>query len=123
MKCIIECSYGEIIDKITILKIKLENVIDLIQKNNIQNEYNFLKKWIKEDDEIFNMYFNELYLTNKKLWNLEDEIRNKSKKKEFDNYFIECAEKIHITNDVRYSIKNTLNKLYESDIKEEKIYN
>ena len=74
------------------------------------------------NDPTFNTYFNDLYLTNKKLWNLEDNIRNKSKKKEYDELFIQYAEQIHITNDIRYSIKKELNKLYSSDIKEEKIY-
>ena len=85
MKCTIECSYGEIIDKITILKIKLENVQNSEQQKNISNEYESLKKWIKNDDKIFEQYFNDLYKVNKKLWDLEDNIREKSKKKEFDN--------------------------------------
>ena len=123
MKCTIECSYGEIIDKITILKIKLENVQNSEQQKNISNEYESLKKWIKNDDKIFEQYFNDLYKVNKKLWDLEDNIREKSKKKEFDKKYIEYAEQIHITNDERYSIKNKMNNTYHSHIKEEKLYN
>jgi len=122
MKCTIECSYGEIIDKITILKIKLEKVKNEEQRKNITKEYDALKKWIKQDDKTFDKYFNELYTTNKKLWVLEDNIRDKSKKKIYDTEYIEYAEQIHITNDHRYLIKSKLNNTYNSDLKEEKIY-
>ena len=122
MKCTIECSYGEIIDKITILKIKLEKVKNEDQRKNISKEYDALKKWIKQNDTTFDKYFNELYTTNKKLWGLEDNIRDKSKKKIYDTAYIEYAEQIHITNDHRYLIKSKLNNTYNSDLKEEKIY-
>ena len=59
MKCTIECSYGEIIDKITILKIKLEKVKNEDQRKNISKEYESLKKWIKQNDTTFDKYFNE----------------------------------------------------------------
>ena len=122
MKCTIECSYGEIIDKITILKIKLEKVKNEDQRKNISKEYESLKKWIKQNDATFDKYFNELYTTNKKLWDLEDNIRDKSNKKIYDKSYIEYAEQIHITNDHRYLIKSKLNNTYNSDLKEEKIY-
>jgi hypothetical protein len=122
MKCTIECSYGEIIDKITILKIKLEKVKNEDQRKNISKEYESLKKWIKQNDTTFDKYFNELYTTNKKLWGLEDNIRDKSKKNIYDTEYIEYAEQIHITNDHRYLIKSKLNNTYNSDLKEEKIY-
>ena len=122
MKCTIECSYGEIIDKITILKIKLEKVKNEDQRKNISKEYESLKKWIKQNDTTFDKYFNELYTTNKKLWDLEDNIRDKSNKKIYDKSYIEYAEQIHITNDHRYLIKSKLNNTYNSDLKEEKIY-
>ena len=122
MKCTIECSYGEIIDKITILKIKLEKVKNEEQRKNISKEYESLKKWIKQNDTTFDKYFNELYATNKKLWDLEDNIRDKSNKKIYDKSYIEYAEQIHITNDHRYLIKSKLNNTYNSDLKEEKIY-
>ena len=122
MKCTIECSYGEIIDKITILKIKLEKVKNEDQHKNISKEYESLKKWIKQDDTTFDQYFNELYTTNKKLWDLEDNIRDKSNKKIYDKSYIEYAEQIHITNDHRYLVKSKLNNTYNSDLKEEKIY-
>jgi ADP-heptose:LPS heptosyltransferase len=123
MRFLVECSYGEIVDKITILKIKLEKVKDDTQRMNIQKEYDSLQKYMKQDDDQFDSYFNDLYVTNKKLWDLEDMIREKSKKKVFDEEYINCAENIHITNDYRYSIKKQINDTYDSEIKEEKIYN
>ena len=118
MKCVIECSFGEIVDKYTILKIKLEKVKNKKQEENIKNEYNKLIKFIKKDDKLFN----KLYKINKILWDLEDKIREKSSKKEFDNEYIICAENIHITNDKRYLIKKEINEKYNSELKEEKIY-
>lgn len=123
MRFLVDCSYGEIVDKITILKIKLEKVKDNKQRMNIQKEYDSLQKYMKQDDSQFDIYLNDLYTTNKKLWDLEDMIREKSKKKVFDEEYINCAESIHMTNDYRYSIKKQINDTYDSDIKEEKIYN
>lgn len=121
MKCKISCSFGEIVDKFTILKIKVKKAQNLEAKHNIQNEINAIcseNESVNNDDNLFN----ELYKVNNKLWILEDLIRNKSKKKEFDKEYISYAEKIHITNDERYSIKREINEKYDSYFKEEKIY-
>ena len=126
MKFTIECSYGEIIDKITILQIKLKKTTDARQTQNITNEYNALKGHIKPNDENelqFTELFDELVKINNKLWILEDVIRLKSHKQEFDSSYIKCAENIHTTNDERYLIKKKINELYDSEIIEEKIYN
>jgi hypothetical protein len=122
MKCTVECSYGEVVDKITILKIKLENATDENKRKNISKEYDSLQKWIKKNDENFDKYFNDLYAVNKILWELEDNIREKSKNKDYDKKYIEYAEQIHVTNDRRYLIKSQINNFYNSDIKEEKLY-
>ena len=74
----INCSYGEIIDKVTILNIKLEKNNNNFQKINIQNELDSIHKDVPNisfDDPLFNMLAN----VNRKLWNLEDLIRDKSK--------------------------------------------
>jgi len=117
-KYFIQCSYGEIIDKYTILKIKLSKSTDEKQTINIKTEFDELQKYIKNDD----ILYDKLFEINKKLWILEDTIRYKSKKKEFDKLYIDCAEKIHITNDERYNIKKQINEKYNSHIIEEKIY-
>ena len=121
MRCKISCSFGEIVDKFTILKIKEKKAKNQEAKQNIQNEINAIcseNESVNNDDKLFN----ELYKINNKLWILEDLIRNKSKKKEFDKEYISYAEKIHTTNDERYIIKRDINEKYNSYFKEEKIY-
>lgn len=115
----IECSFGEIVDKYTILKIKLKKAKDKNKINNIKKEYDILSEYINNDDQLFDKLLN----INKKLWVLEDTIRLKSYRKEFDKTYINCAESIHITNDERARIKGLINDKYNSNIREEKIYN
>ncbi len=124
MICKISCSVGELIDKITILKIKLKKS-EKSQNNEIRD--NILKELTcltneNPISETKDDLFVELSKINNKLWILEDNIRLKSQKKEFDNKYIEMAERIHITNDERYMIKKKINTKYSSDLKEEKIY-
>ena len=121
-KYTIECSLGEIIDKISILKIKLEKSEENTDKyNNIKKEYESLLSY-KENNKKLNSYFDELYDINKILWDLEDKIRLKSSTKIFDQSYINTAELIHITNDKRYQTKREINLLYKSNFIEEKIF-
>ena len=120
MKCLVECSYGEIIDKLSILQIKLEKVKNHEKKSNIQKEFDILYKYKNHKVEKF---YKELLHINEILWELEDSIRIKSNKKEFDDEYINISENIHITNDKRYEIKNKINLEFNSNLKEEKIYN
>ena len=117
----IPCSIGEIYDKITILNIKKQKSNNKIKLNNINKELDLLKDTIN-DIKISDNLYNELYNINLTLWEYEDNIRIKSSKKEFDNQYIQLAENIHITNDKRYLIKKKINNLFDSTIKEEKIY-
>ena len=121
MKYKIFCSYGEIIDKITILNIKLEKTNNIDQQKNIQNELDAIHNDVPSisfDDPLFK----ELATINRKLWILEDLIRYKTKKHLYDNQFISYAKLIHETNDLRYTIKKKINNKYNSYLKEEKIY-
>ena len=115
---LIPCSYGEILDKLTILEIKLSKCLDEDKKINIQNEYNALYKYKKDDD-----LYSKLKDINQKLWDCEDAIRIKSQKKEFDEDYILISENIHTYNDRRYEIKKEINITYHSFLIEEKIYN
>ena len=120
MNCKISCSFGEIIDKVTILNIKRQKAKNQEALFNIQTELRLIENdnpQIKTEDKLFEL----LYDTNLKLWNLEDQIREKSAKKEYDSEYIKCAELIHTTNDLRYKIKRKINEKYGSLIKEEKI--
>ena len=118
----VNCSYGEIIDKLTILEIKLSKCLDKEKKRNIQNEYNHLCQH-KKDENYFIELYTKLKYINMKLWECEDTIRLKSKNKEYDEEYILIAENIHKYNDKRYEIKSDINKKYNSFIIEEKFYN
>ena len=121
MKCKINCSFGEIVDKYTILTIKKSKVGEGDALTNIQNELTNIEQdcpKIKQSDELFD----ELKKINLSLWELEDLVREKSLNKQFDQDYIQCTESIHKTNDQRYSIKRMINNKYNSFIKEEKIY-
>lgn len=121
MKYTIQCSYGEIIDKLTILEIKLSKCNNEKQKINIKNEYDALKKYKQCGMEMSELY-EELKLINQLLWDYEDKIRIKSRLKEFDKEYISISEQIHIRNDLRYEIKKRISVLTNSYIVEEKIY-
>jgi len=121
MKCYISCSFGEIVDKVSILKIKSKKSTDETALKNIQLELDtILKETPLANDE--DSLFTDLYKINNKLWVLEDLIREKSNKKEFDDDYIRFAEDIHKTNDKRYNVKRQINDKYGSELKEEKIY-
>lgn len=119
---LIEVSNGEIVDKYTILKIKLQNCAIGTDKHfNIHSEYILLHDSVIKlniPEEIIS----ELYQTNKKLWDIEDSIRLLESKKQFDNSFIELARSVYMTNDKRFNIKKKINELSKSGIKEEKIH-
>ena len=118
----IYCSIGEIVDKISILNIKKNKTQDLVKLYNINKELKSLFDSIKDISIPKDLYC-ELLDVNNILWNCEDDIRLKSANKEFDSKYIEIAEKIHITNDRRFMIKNKINQYFKSDINEVKIYN
>ena len=118
-------SPGEVIDKITILQIKYEKINNKNKLKNIKNELNLLLPLINEKKyetfEIQNLMKN-LKKINHDLWDIEDNIREKEKFKEFDDEFIKLARSIYKTNDKRAEIKKKINLLTKSDIIEEKSY-
>lgn len=120
---LVEVSIGEVVDKVTILSIKLEKFQDIVKRENVQKEYNILIKdinelGITEDSEDFK----DLREVNVKLWNIEDRIRVKELHKEFDKEFIEVARSVYFENDVRAEIKKRINVKFGSDLIEEKEY-
>ena len=120
MLCKISCSFGEIVDKVTILKIKKGKAKD---KNILRNIVKELVVITKENPSVSqnDKLFQELSEINKQLWTLEDNIREKGEK-EFDQDYIKYAELIHKTNDKRYLLKKQINEKYNSYLREEKIY-
>jgi hypothetical protein len=120
----IEVSHGEIVDKLTILQIKKENITDNEKLVNINKEYLYLHEIVFSE---LNISHDEDYLklleVNKKLWGIEDKIRDKERDKQFDEEFIELARSVYYTNDVRAKIKKEINLKYGSGFVEEKSYN
>lgn len=117
----VEVSNGEILDKLSILEIKLEKIKDENKLKNIQGEYNILKNTSKEIVFDTNIY-EKLLNVNNRLWNIEDKLREKERKKEFDTEFIELARSVYFTNDERADIKRKINIETKSKLIEEKSY-
>jgi len=120
-----EISYGELVDKITILTIKSERITNKEKLNNVRTELKALQK--RYTDYIGNRLditqLQELLKQiNEALWDIEDAIRVKERNKEFDDEFIELARSVYITNDKRCMIKKDIDRLLGSDITEEKSY-
>lgn len=120
----IEVSHGEIVDKLTILQIKKENIKDPNKLNNIVKEYDYLLSVVENDLGISTLSpeYLELLSVNKDLWVIEDDIRDKERQKEFDDNFIKLARSVYYTNDVRAKIKKEINLKYSSGFVEEKSY-
>lgn len=121
----VEVSNGELLDKFSILKIKLERIKDEFKLINIKNEIDIISKNCEEiikSDLRLSEIFDELIFVNESLWIIEDEIRIKEKDKEFDSEFIELARSVYLTNDIRFKLKNKINMITSSKLFEEKSY-
>ena len=115
-------SLGELIDKITILEIK-QIYMTGIKLKNINKEMKLLKNILQDKNLEINIdLIKNLKKINKKLWEIEDNIRIKESKQEFDEEFIKLARSVYIENDKRASIKKEINQKYNSDLVEEKSY-
>ena len=120
----IPISLGELVDKISILIIKDENIDDLDKKNHVNKELSFLKKTLKKylREEEIKKYLDELIEINSKLWVIEDDIRDCERNKIFDQKFIDLARSVYFTNDIRADIKSKINKNFGSELVEVKSY-
>ena len=122
---LVEISVGELLDKISILHIKLDKIKDKNLLDFIKKEYEVLiqerDKNIDLNDEINNLYI-ELKTVNEKLWIIEDEKRLCEKNSKFDEKFIQVSRDIHFLNDRRAVIKLNINKILGSNIREIKLY-
>jgi len=124
-KIIAEISVGELLDKISILEIKLEKIKDQDKLKFISDEHSILKdqlnKNVKSDDELEKL-FQSLKSINSKLWVIEDDKRQCEKDKDFGEKFIKLSRDIHFLNDDRAKIKLSINEHTGSKIKEIKEY-
>ena len=117
-------SIGELIDKLSILQVKKNKISDETKLLLVDKEFKYLNELSSEflkNDEIFNLY-NSLINTNSKLWDVEDELRVIEVTKNFNEGFVDLARKVYFTNDERFSLKNKINEITKSEIKEVKDY-
>ena len=117
-------SLGELVDKISILIIKQENIIDETKLDHVKKELDFLQKTLMNyvQKEEINNFLENLININSKLWNIEDDIRECERKKLFDQTFIDLARSVYFTNDERAKVKNDINKTFGSELVEVKSY-
>jgi hypothetical protein len=117
----IEVSIGEAVDKLSILSIKMEKIKDESKLENVSKEYYMLLDLLEEE-----MFTNPLYYklkdVNKRLWEIEDEIRLCEKHGDFNLNFIRLARAVYHRNDERADIKRQINLKYNSNLIEEKNY-
>ena len=122
----IAVSFGELVDKLTILEIKKSKIKNLDKLEKIETELKILKEKASllenENKKIYNKLFDELTEVNTKLWDIEDNIRKFELKKDFNDEFIELARSVYFLNDERFKIKSKINELFNSKIQEVKEY-
>ena len=124
-KILSEISPGELLDKISILEIKLEKVKDKNYQKEIKKEYKILKEIQNSSIELtvkIRDLFQSVKNVNIELWDIEDKLRIHEKNKDFGENFIELARGVYFNNDKRAKIKSKINEILRSNIKEIKQY-
>ena len=124
-KILSEISPGELLDKISILEIKIEKVKDKNSLEEIKKEYKILKEIQTSSIEMTGKIkdlFQSVKNVNVKLWNIEDKLRICEKNKDFGKRFIELARSVYFANDERAELKSKINKILKSNIREIKQY-
>ena len=123
---LVEISNGELLDKISILELKLLKIEDEEKLINIKKEFETLNPLVVKlfetyDSQLQNHYL-ELAKINGELWDIEDWIRDCEREKRFDKEFVELARSVYITNDKRCEVKKIINLMTSSGLVEEKSY-
>ncbi len=118
----IEVSNGEIVDKLTILEIKLEKIKDEKKLENIRFEYEVLNKSAAQILSKEDPLYKQLREVNSKLWDIEDQCREYERQKDFGEGFIYTVRQVYINNDERSRIKKKINEQTGSQFVEEKSY-
>ena len=124
-KILSEISAGDLLDKISILEIKLEKIKNKANQEKINKEYKILKEVQNSSIEVtekLKTLFKKIKEVNQNLWDIEDKLRFCEKNKDFGKNFIELARGVYFNNDKRSKIKSEINKILMSNIKEVKEY-
>jgi len=125
MKILAEISAGELIDKLTILELKLDHIADPDKRANVSRERDSLAATLArevEDAAPLRTLRGELKSVNARLWFVEDELRRLEREGRFDGEFVELARAVYLSNDRRARLKREINRLTRSEIVEEKSY-
>lgn len=122
----IEVSNGELLDKLTILEIKLNKISDKGKLDNLMEEWEYINSQTIPIYQIYGIKIMELVdqleSTNKELWWIEDQLRLCEKEQRFDKEFVELARSVYKLNDERHAIKKDIDKITNSKFSEEKSY-
>jgi hypothetical protein len=120
---LVPVSTGELIDKVTILRIKAAHILDPAKLKNILAELSALTSVCDSSGiDHQSRLTKELQAINQKLWDIEDKIREKERAKAFDQEFIQLARDVYISNDERFRLKSLINEATGSTYREEKSY-
>lgn len=118
-------SFGEFLDKLSILEIKAERIADTAKLANVERELERLRTaWTEAGHplELVSGEWRQLKRVNERLWEIEDAIREKERQQQFDAAFIELARAVYTTNDERAALKRRINETLGSELVEEKSY-
>jgi hypothetical protein len=118
----IEVSNGEIIDKLTIIQIKIERIKDESKLRNLKKEYEELRSATADILKMEDPLYQALYDINCELWDIEDHIRDLERKKDFGEDFVTTARSVYFKNDKRSEVKRAINIKTSSGFIEEKSY-
>lgn len=122
---LVPVSAGELVDKLTILAIKSEKIVDAEKLKNIQSEFDALSKVAAEalpQSENLKKLWSQLQSINEDLWTIEEDIRAYEDRSDFGAGFVALARSVYVTNDERFAIKRRINILVGSRLVEEKSY-
>jgi len=119
----IEVSNGEIVDKLSIIELKLLNITDEEKLINLKKEQTILNKAVKNILSKDSTLYIQLLDVNANLWHVEDQLRKFENEKRFDEGFINLAREVYYLNDKRSEIKRKINESTGSNLVEEKSYN
>lgn len=118
-----EISLGELVDKISILRIKSQMITDPAKLVHVKKEESLLTSTLtKLQLSGIDYHIEQMIDVNSKLWKIEDDIRDLERAKSFNQEFIELARAVYITNDERFKRKNLINSTYQSGVVEVKSY-
>lgn len=123
-KILVPVSWGEFFDKIAILEIKSQNIEDPAKMHNVRHELSALQEIrdVHSFPATVTSLFVSLRAVNQSIWNIEDDIREQERSRDFGSRFVELARSVYRTNDERARLKREINLALNSEIVEEKSY-